>query len=305
MMFHVLGAGSLGLLWAARLTAAGLACRMILRDGEASAKWQRLGASVSLRDSAGEQVFTIPAEPAMSSGPIDRLVLATKAYSVTDALRSIAHRLHPSSDILLLQNGLGSQQAACDLLPAQRILFASVTDGAWLADSQTVIWAGKGLTRVGDPRGLPEPDWLASLRASGFTCQWEPDILPVLWEKLAVNCAINPFTALHDCANGLVPARAGPRLPSLLDELQQLLTANGMPDVARRLPRTVQDVIERTAANSSSMRQDVAAGRRTEIDYLLGFACRSACEAGLSLPHLEALYADLLSLLAFRGLPSR
>lgn len=304
-MFHVLGAGSLGLLWAARLADAGLECRLIVRDREASATWQRLGARVNLRESASERSFSIPAEPVSSPAPIDRLVLATKAYSVADALRSVVHRLHPSSDILLLQNGLGSQQAACELLPAQRILFASVTDGAWLADSQTVVWAGKGVTRVGDPHCRPEPDWLASLRTSGVACQWEPDILPVLWEKLAVNCAINPFTALHDCTNGLVPAAAGPRLPSLIGELQRLLTANGMADIAKRLPDTVQDVIKRTAANSSSMRQDVAAGRRTEIDYLLGFACRSARSAGLSLPHLEALYADLLALLASRGLPTR
>jgi 2-dehydropantoate 2-reductase len=32
--------------------------------------------------------------------------------------------------------------------------------------------------------------------------QWSTDILTRLWRKLALNCAINPLTVLHDCQNG-------------------------------------------------------------------------------------------------------
>ncbi|SDS75558.1 ketopantoate reductase [Halopseudomonas xinjiangensis] len=302
-MFHVLGAGSLGLLWAARLACAGIECRLILRDQTALSAWEAAGSCLTLRQAEGDQRFTVPAELADQGEPIHRLVVATKAYAVTDALDSVATRLGPGSEVLLLQNGLGSQQAANDALPLQRVLYASVTDGAWLADRCTVVWAGRGLTRMGDPRHGTPPGWVEDLQAAGIACQWEVDILPVLWEKLAVNCAINPFTALHDCANGEVLALAGARLPDLLLELQTLLSSQHMDHVAEPLPATVMDVIARTAGNSSSMRQDLAAGRRTEIDYLLGFACRSARSAQLQLPQLERLYAELLALLASRDLP--
>ncbi len=303
-MFHVLGAGSLGLLWAARLAGAGIRCRLILRDQAKLSAWETAGSCLTLRQADGEQSFTVPAELPSQGDPIDNLIVATKAYAVIDALDSVAARLGPGSNVLLIQNGLGSQQTASEAFPSPRLLYASVTDGAWLADQYTVVWAGKGLTRVGDPLLGAPPPWLKSLQAAGIACQWEEDILAVLWEKLAINCAINPLTALHDCPNGAIPAVAGARLTALLAELQTLLSSQHLSHIAERLPATVMDVIERTAANSSSMRQDLAAGRRTEIDYLLGFVCRSARSNKLSLPHLEQLYAELLALLASRGLPA-
>ena len=303
-MFHVLGAGSLGLLWAARLAGAGFEPRIILRDQTALAAWRAAGSRIALQERDDVRWFSVSAELAAACSPIDRLIVATKAYSVVDALRSVADRLHRGSEVLLLQNGLGSQQHACQLLPQHRLLFASVTDGAWLADRQTLVWAGKGMTRIGDPNGRPEPEWFDLLLSHGFACQWEAEILPVLWEKLAINCVINPFTALHNCPNGSVPTVAGDRLPMLVSELQTLLFKQGMASVALRLPDTLADVIQRTAANSSSMRQDLAAGRQTEIDYMLGFACRSAREAGLQLAELERLYAALQALLVSRGLPA-
>ena len=63
-------------------------------------------------------------------------------------------------------------------------------------------------------------------------------------------------------------------------------------------------VIQATAANFSSMYQDVASGRRTEIRYLLGHACQAALRHRLSLPHLQQLHVRLAGYLDARGLPS-
>jgi len=52
------------------------------------------------------------------------------------------------------------------------------------------------------------------------------------------------------------------------------------------------------------MYQDVRNGRRTEIHYLLGHACRSATRHGHPLPHLERLHRRLVEHLDGHGLPS-
>ena len=62
-------------------------------------------------------------------------------------------------------------------------------------------------------------------------------------------------------------------------------------------------MIHATAANYSSMYQDVANARRTEISYLLGYACAQAHAQALDLPHLQALQQRLLDHLRARGLP--
>lgn len=304
MIFHVLGAGSLGQLWATRLALAGFECRLILRDQAALASWDRAGACVTLRQQDCCDTVAVPGQLADMPEPIDKLIVATKAYAVVDALAGLAARLKPDGTALLLQNGLGSQQAARALLSRQRVLYASVTDGAWRDGTNAVVWAGQGLTRLGDPDQGKVPTWLDPLRAAGIACSWEDDIFPVLWEKLAINCAINPLTVLHDCRNGAVPAQAGDQLQRVTAELQVLLTGHGMPQIAARLPETISDVIQRTASNSSSMRQDVNAGRRTEIEFILGYACRAAQGCGCDAPQLQALYSQLQILLASRGLPT-
>ncbi len=216
----------------------------------------------------------------------------------------MAHRLAGNAELLLLQNGLGSQQAVAARLPRSRCLFASSTEGAFRDGDFRVVFAGRGHTWLGDPRDTSAPAWLAQLSQAGIPHSWSDDILERLWRKLALNCAINPLTVLHDCRNGGL--RQHPEeIAALCDELGQLLHASGYDAAARSLLEDVRAVIDATAANYSSMHQDVTRGRRTEIGYLLGYACQHGQRLGLPLPRLGTLLARLQAHLRQRGLPDR
>ena len=304
-MLHILGAGSMGLLWAVRLQRAGLPVRLILRNAERLAAWHSQAGQLEVTDPGQQQhvSLTLNAELADSPEPINFLLVATKAYAAEAAVFSVRHRLSEGAQVLLLQNGMGSQQAISRQLPQHRVFYASVTDGAWRPSAHQLIWAGHGQTIIGDPRQGPAPDWLARWQAQGLTLEWHADIMAILWRKLAINCAINPLTALLDCPNGDLLERAHGRLEELSQELQQLLSAYGIPLSLDILRTQLDQVIRQTAANSSSMRQDMHAGRRTEIDFMLGFALRSADQLNLSVPALRKLNAELQTYLATHGLP--
>ncbi len=303
-MLHILGAGSLGLLWAARLTRAGLPCRLLLRDARRQTEWQSRNNLLIFEQASQRELLTIETLPISDCHEsIERLIVATKAHEVHSALSSLPAALLDQSDCLLLQNGLGSQQQAQALLPNARVLFASVTDGAWCPAPGHVCWAGIGETRIGDPQGGTTPAWLNLLDQAGIVWHWDNQILEVLWLKLAVNCAINPFTALFDCRNGDVPARAGVRLEQVIDELHSLLSIAARSPGRQALGERIHSVIQATAGNSSSMRQDIHARRRTEIDYILGYACREARQRGLQAPALTSLHEELKALLDTLGLP--
>lgn len=300
---YILGAGSLGLLWAARCARAGVDCRLLLRTAPALAAWQARGNLLTLEQHGQTWQTSVPAELAGSSRqPIHHLVVATKAWAATAAVDSLMPRLRRRSQVLLLQNGLGSQQAVSQRLTSQRVLYASVTDGAWQRTANHVVWAGIGQTQIGDPQPRPAPAWLERLSRADIDWQWQPDILAVLWLKLAINCAINPITALHDCPNGAVPERAGATFAPLLGELHALLGSQNIALSLAELEQRILGVIQATASNSSSMRQDLRAGRRTEIDFILGYACRTARQVGLATPVLDALYQQLRIRLAELGL---
>lgn len=108
---------------------------------------------------------------------------------------------------------------------------------------------------------------------------------------------------LYQCRNGGLQAHQC-EVATLCAELSELLECCGQPAAAQDLHSEVQRVIQATAANYSSMYQDVASSRRTEISYLLGYACQAAERHQLVLPHLQQLRARLVDYLHTRGLAS-
>ncbi|MNQ12834.1 2-dehydropantoate 2-reductase [compost metagenome] len=301
MTWHILGAGSLGSLWAARLARAGQPVRLLLRDRSRIRAYEEAG-GLTLVEQGRAQQYPIPAELPSGTGPIDRLLVACKAYDAEAAVQPLLQRLAPGAELILLQNGLGSQDAVAKRLPHARCVLASSTEGAFREADFRVVFAGHGYTWLGDPQQPAAPAWLEELDQAGIPHGWTPDILSRLWRKLALNCAINPLTVLHDCRNGGLaehPAEVG----VLCAELAELLDRCGQPDAAEGLHGEVLRVIQATAANYSSMYQDVANRRRTEISYLLGHACATAARHQLNLPHLQGLHERLKAHLQQRGLP--
>ncbi|UTW06828.1 putative 2-dehydropantoate 2-reductase [Pseudomonas benzenivorans] len=300
--WHILGAGSLGGLWAARLARAGAPVRLILRDRGRLAAYRQAG-GVTLVERGQARLYPLDAETTDDPAPIRRLLLACKAYDAEGAIAALAPRLTGDAEVVLLQNGLGSQEAVAARVPQARCILASSTEGAFREGAWRVVFAGHGHTWLGDPLDLAPPHWLAELEQAGIVHDWSLDILGRLWRKLALNCAINPLTVLYDCRNGALQQHPA-ELATLCDELGELLHTCGQAAAAEGLHEEVQRVIRATAANYSSMHQDVAQGRRTEIGYLIGHACAAAERHRLVLPHLAALHQRLLKHLNQRGLPS-
>ncbi|MFL1563246.1 putative 2-dehydropantoate 2-reductase [Pseudomonas sp. O64] len=300
--WHILGAGSLGTLWATRLARAGVPVKLILRDAARLASYQA-GPGLTLVEQGVEHTYPVIGEMPDSPEPIHRLLVACKAYDAQGAIAQLQHRLVPDAELILLQNGLGSQDAVAAQLPQARCIFASSTEGAFRDGDWRVVFAGHGYTWLGDAGHPTPPLWLDDLHAAGIPHAWSIDILTRLWRKLALNCAINPLTVLYQCRNGGLQDHQC-EVATLCAELSELLECCGQPAAAEDLHNEVERVIQATAANYSSMYQDVANARRTEISYLLGYACSAAARHQLVLPHLQQLQSRLIDHLRARGLAS-
>ena len=300
--WHVLGAGSLGTLWATRLARAGVPVRLIVRDEQRLQAYQTAG-GLTLVEHGEAKTYAIPGETPDGGAPISRLLVACKAYDAEKAVAQLAPRLAPGAELILLQNGLGSQDAVAAQVPQARCISASSTEGAFRDGDWRVVFAGHGYTWLGDVGHPVAPIWLDDLSAAGIPHEWSTDILTRLWRKLALNCAINPLTVLHDCRNGGLQQHHC-EVATLCAELTELLERCGQPAAAEHLQQEVERVIQATAANYSSMYQDVAHQHRTEISYLLGHVCKVAARHQLNLPHLFQLQQRLIAHLHSLGLPS-
>ncbi|GAB1316198.1 2-dehydropantoate 2-reductase (Ketopantoate reductase) (KPA reductase) (KPR) [Madurella fahalii] len=245
--------------------------------------------------------------------PIKHLIVATKAYNTTAALRRIRDRLSRGSNILFLQNGMGTTDEASATVfqdPASRpTYYAGICYvGIHSRPPFGFVHAGRGSLILGrvdtsDPTAPADKTdnvLLQSLSAAAPTLGTElatPTQLRVAQlNKLAINSTINPFSVILNCRNGhvfesetqmealnqLLALETGPIL-------RALLPARATADMHKKfqpdeLVKLAVKVAEDTADNFSSMLQDVQAGRQTEIDYINGYLVKQGMEHGMETP---------------------
>jgi 2-dehydropantoate 2-reductase len=306
---HILGGGALGTLWAAHH---GPSATLLLRAGSPALRARRLLVRVH-RDWADEHETHVGVEPSSGPGsPIDTLVVATKAYSVGAALDGVRHRLAPDATVVLLCNGPLSLADTLRLPQDTRCLAATTTHGAWLHAPQEgggarVQHAGCGSTWVGPLRDTADPSCdslqsAARFASSGLGALVEraAETQRRLWLKLAANAVLNPLTALWDVQNGKVLQRAegrqlAERVCREIAEVAQRSTPAETPRAAELLA-FVASCAEATALNWSSMRQDVVAGRPTEVEHLNGWVAARALALGTTGSTNAELAARVLDL---------
>ncbi len=230
---------------------------------------------------------------------IDAVLVCCKATQVERATLPLIPKL---SDIpwLILCNGLGPQAWLSQQLPGQ-VLWASTTEGAGRFGAR-VRHTGLGDTRIGSPELYPvnaETErwgrWLTD-HSDPLELHWEADITTVLWRKLAINAVINPITAVQQCLNGEL---AGPEwqneIAALCTEIEHIARACDV-QLPTDLAERVVAVAAATRRNRSSMLTDIAAGRETEVDAILGPLLCAADRHGLSAPRLQYWYQAVIRL---------
>lgn len=294
---YILGAGSLGLLYAARLALTGKSVCLLVKHKQVN----HLTLGITLHQgvaSLAKRVFVRVKSQPEPRLQIQQLILATKAGQAAAALQTWLPNLNPEAEILLLQNGLGSQAEVAKLVqPQHTLLAASVTEAAFLAEPAKVVHSGQGNTQLGrwcGPDQQAAARWASRLTLAGLNTQAVEPIRPALWHKLALNAVINPLTALHKIENGALASREyQPQVQRLCQETLQLFQRLGLEEPEGGLAYRLEQVILATAANKSSMLQDLQAGRPTELDYITGALLKAAQAVKLKLPAHQQIYQQI------------
>jgi 2-dehydropantoate 2-reductase len=291
----ILGAGAVGQLICRQLVAAGIKVGFIGRNAVGS-RQQTLSFSplISANDKqpqTQEIHYSVPILAADALDNIRLLIVCVKAYQVLDALSPLLKHLPSQCHILLLHNGMGPHLALAPLMDGQAgggrgLSLGTTSQGILRQASWQIKQTGQGLTQFGHFAGLPLDEHYRHVLLHAIPgSEWVDAIIPCLWQKLAVNAAINPLTAIHCCNNGTLaqPEFYG-TISNILDELVNVAAHDGISLDKHYLLERVYRVIELTAANYSSMHQDIAHQRRTEIDQINGYICERAKAHNLSAP---------------------
>ncbi|HET8645482.1 MAG TPA: ketopantoate reductase family protein, partial [Vicinamibacteria bacterium] len=224
--------------------------------------------------------------------PAEFVLVLVKSHQTASVAVAAAAAAQPAGRIVTLQNGLGNREALQAADHGGRVRAGVVVAGARLTApaTVTVVPGPVTLESAGDPAMAR---LAAVMAAAGFETRRVDDIEPELWRKVAINCAINPLSALHGLPNGALLEDEGLRatLRAAAAEVEAVAAARGVP--LREAAAAAEAIARGTASNRSSMLQDLDRGARTEIDALCGAVVREARRLGLPAPVNERLWREV------------
>lgn len=285
-MDHILivGTGALASLFAARLAQTGCGVIMLGTWKEGLDAIRENG--IRLIDTHGnEDQFKVQAtaDPDDCLGTKHALVLV-KAWQTKRAAEQLSGCLGEEGLAVTLQNGLGNRETLISSLGVNRVAIGVTTTGATLLGPGLVKAGGEGPISIERNPALGPLE--AALTSANFNVQLVDDALSLIWGKLVINSAINPLTALLRVKNGELLERPAARamMGQLARETAQVAAAENILLPFQDPVGAAEDVARKTAANQSSMLQDVLRGATTEIDAICGAVVKAAEKHKLTAP---------------------
>jgi 2-dehydropantoate 2-reductase len=280
----IVGTGALATLFATRLTQAGYRVTMLGTWKEGIETLNKNGARL-IDTSGNEHQFKVHAtdDPRECAGAKHVLVLV-KAWQTERATGQLKECLAEDGLAVTLQNGLGNYETLTRSLGLDRVALGSTTTGATLLEPGLAKVGGEGIISIERHQALGPIE--KALRTAKFNVQIVEDAQSIVWGKLVINAAINPLTALLRVTNGELLNRPSARemMGALACEAAQVAKAENVDLPFSDPIVAAEDVARKTAANRSSMLQDVLRGAPTEIDAICGAVVKAGQKHGINTP---------------------
>jgi 2-dehydropantoate 2-reductase len=257
--------------------------------GRVHAKPEAFGCCASLAEAVG--------------GPYDFALICTKSFDSAAAAKDLADqedRIGREGRLVLFQNGWGNAEAFAAHFEKGRFYNARVITGFRRPRPNEVeITVHADAIHVGSlfatDLSVLEP-LCRAIREGGIPCERTEAIEKDLWAKMLYNCALNPLGAILGVPYGALAAAASTRslMDRIVEEVFAVMVASGYRTHWQE-PRQFLEVfygrlVPDTAEHISSTLQDLAAGKRTEIEALNGAVIQLAEKHGVAVPYNLAVY---------------
>jgi 2-dehydropantoate 2-reductase len=286
MKIGIIGAGSIGLLFAAYLSKTNHVV-IYTKTLEQAEDINKHGIVLVKKD--GKSNYNIKAYPFdLWEGREDLAIVAVKQYQVNDIIERAAKVNSKPNDILFLQNGM-SHLKLLSKLEGNNLFVGTIEHGAYKENPFTVRHNGEGVTNLalfsGDGTSLTS---FSSLVPDDFPVSLHNNYYEMLISKLIINAVVNPLTAILQVQNGML-IKNDYFYEVLKDLFSEIAFILNLAD-PKVYFRSVIKVCQNTALNRSSMLKDIEAGRKTEIDAILGFLLEEAQKQEKQAPIIKNLY---------------
>lgn len=231
---------------------------------------------------------------ASTVGVVDLAIVFVKSTLTAQAVETNKAVFGEKTIALTLQNGMGNIDNIGAQIGVENVIAGTTAHGATMLGPGKMRHAGVGKTIVGELSGETSErikKIAGVFTEAGLEVEISENVMGLVWDKLLVNVGINALTGITKLTNGELLAH--PEIEELLEEAVKEGTAVakakgivlGFADPVAH----TKEVCKATAANKSSMLQDVLNHKRTEIDMINGAVVREGKSAGVATPVNQVL----------------
>ena len=284
----VMGAGAVGCYYGGMLARAGHEVVLIGRPQHVEAI-SRDGLRMQTTTFDEQVHLAASTEPGAVQGA--QLVLfCVKSTDTESAGALLRPHLAPDALVLSLQNGVDNAERLRVVLPQHAVAAAVVYVATEMAGPGHVRHHGRGELVI-EPASASQAVAQA-LIAAGVPAEISSNVRGALWAKLILNCAYNAVSAITQLPYGRAVAGEGVQdvMQDVVAECLAVARAEGV-QVTGDVDAAVRKIAETMPSQFSSTAQDLARGKRSEIDYLNGLIVERGKALGIATPANRVLWA--------------
>ena len=284
----VMGAGAVGCYYGGLLARAGHTVVLIARPLHVAAISQH-GLRLQTITFDTHVPLAASSEPAAVAGA-DVVLFCVKSTDTEGAGALIRPHLAANALVLCLQNGVDNADRLRGVLPDHAVAAAVVYVATEMAGPGHVQHHGRGELVL-------EPSAYSGALAQAFIAAGVPtevsaNVRGALWAKLILNCAYNAVSAITQLPYGQTVPGEGIQdlMRDVVAECLAVAKAEGV-QVPGDVDAAIRKIADTMRSQYSSTAQDLARGKRTEIDYLNGLIVQRGAALGVATPANRVLWA--------------
>ena len=293
---YVLGAGAVGCYFGGMLARAGQDVTLIGRSERVQAI-NELGLEMDCK-SFQELVYVKASDDLSILKDADLVLLSVKSLDTEKTIQAIASILPSHAVILSLQNGVANVDIAKKWI-SNPVYAAVVYVATGMLGHRTMKHHGRGELYIGSLQPAQERDQenLAAIstlfESADVPCSIAQQIKKDMWLKFLVNCSYNAISGIGQITYGEMV-----RIPEILQQIDHITeeflaiaTAEGVLISAAEAVEANALIASTMVTQRSSTAQDLARGKKTEIDFLNGYIVELGKKHGIPVPYNESIYA--------------
>jgi 2-dehydropantoate 2-reductase len=291
MKVAIIGGGAIGLLMACLLERKQVHTAIYCRT-EKQASFLRENGLIYKKEGMEKVIATNAYSIDSFAFEEDVILICVKQTALAELQKVLLSDLSEGKTLLFLQNGMSHLELMEDLAGKRRMIWAGVAEHGVMKEYENAVFhAGEGRIRIAPVSQNTDYIW-QELFGETSRIERNDGYIQMLSEKLLMNAAINPVTALLKIENGML--LENPHYLNMMEYLfDEALRVLELQKQKNRLLEDLYRICRNTKNNRSSMLRDIDSGRKTEIDSISGYIISHGEKKGIDTPKTRMMYESI------------